>query len=75
MGIPIGGIMNNCGFCKSVENNTTKPESLLQIKKNTLCNHRVHKSIGMEESLTAHIDVNENPAYWLKLYMVEREGI
>ncbi len=47
----------------SVINNTSKPESILKKKNNTVCcYHTVCKSLAMGESITNHIDGNENPA-------------
>ncbi len=45
----------------SVIENTSKPESLIWKKNHSVCCHTVHESVAMEESLTAHIDGNENP--------------
>ncbi len=46
----------------SVINNTSKPESVLKNKNNIVCYHTVCESVAMGESLTAHIDGDENPA-------------
>ncbi|KAL7447662.1 hypothetical protein ACHAXS_000050 [Conticribra weissflogii] len=56
MGIPIDGVTHIYGDSMSMINNTLKPES------NAVCYHTVRESVAMGESLTAHIDSNENPA-------------
>ncbi len=45
----------------SVINNTSKPESVLKYRRNSVCYHIVCKSIAMGKSLTTCIDGNENP--------------
>ncbi len=62
MGIPIDGATNIYGDSMSVINYTSKPESVLKKKNNTVCYHTVRESVAMVESFTAHIDGNENPA-------------
>ncbi len=62
MGIHIDGATQIYGDSMSVINNTSKPESVLKKKNNTICYHAVYESLAMGESLTAHIDGNENPA-------------
>ncbi len=62
MGIPIDGATHIYGDSMSVINNTSKPESVLKKKNNAVCYHTVRKSVAMGESLTAHIDGDENPA-------------
>ena len=62
MGIPIDGATHIYGDSMSVINNTSKPESKLKKKNNAVCYHTVRESVAMGESLTAHIDGDENPA-------------
>ncbi|KAL7457926.1 hypothetical protein ACHAXS_000413 [Conticribra weissflogii] len=62
MGIPIDGATRIYGDSLSVINNTSKPESILKKKNNAVCYHTVCESVSMGESLTAHIDGDENPA-------------
>ncbi len=61
MGIPIDGATHIYGDNISVINNTLKPESELKKKNNAVCYHTVRESIAMGESLTVHIDGDENP--------------
>ncbi len=61
MGIPIDGATHIYGDSMSVINNTSKPESVLKKKNNTVCYHTVQESVAMGESLTAHIDGKEIP--------------
>lgn len=62
MGIPIDGAMYTICDAMPVINNTSKPESVFKTKNNTLCYHTLCESVAMGESLTTHIDHNENPA-------------
>ncbi len=62
MGIPIDGATHIYGDSMSVIKNTLKPKSILKKKNYALCYHTVHESVAMGESLTAHIDGDENPA-------------
>ncbi len=62
MGIPIDGATHIYRDSMSVVNDTLKPESTLKKKNNAVCYHTVHESVAMGESLTTHIDGNENPA-------------
>ncbi len=61
MGIPIDGATHIYGDNMSVINNTSKPESVLKKKNNTVCYHTVHESVAKGESLTTHIGDDENP--------------
>ncbi len=58
IGIPIDGATHIYRDNMSVINNTSKPESVLQKKNNTTCNHTLHESVAMGESLTPHIECN-----------------
>ncbi len=62
MGIPIDGATHIYGDSMSVINNTSKPESVLKKKNNAVCYHTVRELVAMGESLTTHIDGDENPA-------------
>ncbi len=62
MSIPIDGATHIYEDSMYVINNTSKPESVLKKKNNTVCHHSRHKSEAMGESLTTHIDGVENPA-------------
>jgi len=62
MGVPISGPSFIFGDNMSVIHNTQKPESTLKKKSNQICFHAVRESVAMKESLTGHIDTNENPA-------------
>ncbi len=62
MGIPLDGATRIYGDSMSVIKNTSKPESVLIKKNNAVCYHTIHESVAMSESLTAHINGDENPA-------------
>ncbi len=62
MGIPVNGATHIYGYSMSVINNTSKPESVLKKKNNTVCYHTVRVSVALGESLTAHIVGDDNPA-------------
>ncbi|KAL7460151.1 hypothetical protein ACHAXS_000615 [Conticribra weissflogii] len=62
MGIPIDGASHIYGDSMSVINNTSKPKSILKKKNNAVCYHTVRESVAMGESLTTHINGDENPA-------------
>ncbi len=62
MGIPIDGATHIYGDSMSVIKNTSKPKTVLEKKKNkTVCYHTVRDSVAMGESLTTHINGDENP--------------
>ncbi len=61
MGISIDGATHIYGDSMSVINNTSKPGPVLKKKNNAVCYHTVRESVTMGESLTAHIDGDENP--------------
>ena len=46
----------------SVVHNTSRPESVLRKKSNSVCYHAVHESVAMGESLVRHIPSEENVA-------------
>ena len=62
MGIPISGPSYIYGHNMSVVHNKFRPESGLRKKSNSVCNHAVHKSVAMGESLVEHILSKENVA-------------
>jgi hypothetical protein len=62
MGIPISGPTFIYGDNMSVIYNTSKPESQLNKKCNSICYHAVRESVAMGESLTAHIPTDKNGA-------------
>ena len=55
MGIPISGISYIYGDNMSVVSNTSRPESVLRKKSNSVYYHSVHESVAMGESLVRHI--------------------
>ncbi len=76
MGIPIGRATYIYGDSMSVINSTSKPESILKQKNNNVCYHTVWESVAMGESLTTHIDGNDNPTDLLtKVICDQRRGI
>lgn len=62
MGVPISGPTFIYGDNMSVIHNTSKPESQLSKKCNSICYHAVRESVAMGESLTAHIPTDKNSA-------------
>ena len=46
----------------SVIHNSSKPESVLRKKSNSVCYHAVHESVAMGESLVGHKPSKENVA-------------
>jgi hypothetical protein len=46
----------------SVVTNSSKPESQLKKKCNSICYHAVRESVAMGESLVSHISTDKNPA-------------
>ncbi len=55
MGIPLTGPSYIYGDNKSQVTNSTRPESTLKKKCNSICYHAVRESVAMEESLITHI--------------------
>ncbi len=55
MGVAIDGATHIYGDNMSVIKNTSKPESTLNKKSNTVCYHEIKDSVAMGETLTAHI--------------------
>jgi len=62
MGVPISGPSYVHGDNMSVIHNTQRPESTIKKKSNQICCHFVRESVAMGETLTGHIDTNENVA-------------
>ena len=61
MGAPISGPSYVYGDKMSVIH-TSRPESVLRKKSNSVCYHAVHESVTMGESLVGHIPSKENIA-------------
>ena len=55
MGILISGPSYIYGDNMSVIHNSSRPESVLRKKSNSICYHAVHESVVMGESLVGHI--------------------
>lgn len=62
MGIPIDGASHIYGDNMSVVNNSSKPESTLKKKSNSVCYHAVREAVAMGEALVAHIPTHKNLA-------------
>jgi hypothetical protein len=60
MGIPLTGPSYIYGDNKSAITNSTKPESTLNKKNNSICYHAVRESVAMGESLLTHIPTADN---------------
>ena len=55
MGVSIDGPSYVYGENMSVINNTSKPESCLKNKSNSICYHFIRESVSMKECLTTHV--------------------
>ena len=62
MDIPILGPSYIYGDNMSVIHNSSRPESFLRKKSNSVCYHAVNESVAMGESLVGHIPRKENIA-------------
>ena len=62
MPIPISGPLYIYGDNMSAVHSTSRPESLLRKKSNSVCYHALHESVAMGESLVGHIPSKENIA-------------
>ena len=62
MGVPMKGASYVYGDNMSVVTNTSKPESTLKKKSNSICYHAVHEAVAMGEALVAHIPTKKNLA-------------
>ena len=60
MGIPVDGASRIFGDNMSVVNNSSKPESTLKKKSNSICYHLVRGAVAMGEALVAHIPTKKN---------------
>ena len=60
MGVPIDGPTYVYGDNMSVVHNTSKPESLLKKKSNSICYHFVREAVAMGECLIAHVRTENN---------------
>ena len=59
MGIPISSPSYNYGDNMSVIHNTSRSESVLRKKRNSVCYHAVCESFAMGESLVGHMTNKE----------------
>ena len=62
MGVPLSGSTYTYGNNMSVIHNTQRPESVLRKNSNSICYHAIREFVAMEEMLTAHIRIVDNPA-------------
>ena len=60
LGIPISGLSYICGDNMPVVHNTSRSESVLRKKSNSVCYHAVCESVAMGESLVKHTPSKEN---------------
>ena len=60
IGVPLEGPVYIYGDNMSVIYNTSKPESVLKKKSNSICYHAVRESVASGESLTSHISTHDN---------------
>jgi hypothetical protein len=65
MGIPLSGPTYVYGDNKSQVSNSSRPESTLKKKCNTICYHAIRESVAMGETLLMHIRTGENLADFL----------
>ena len=62
MGVPVPGPSFVLGDNQSVIFNTSRPESTLKKKSNSICYHAVRESVAMGEMLTGHVPSKLNLA-------------
>jgi hypothetical protein len=62
MGVPLDGPTYVFGDNMSVIHNTQRPESTLKKKSNQICYHAARESVAMGESLTGHVNSEDNVA-------------
>ncbi len=62
MGIPVKGASYMYGNNMSVVTNSSRPESTLKKKSNSICYHAVREAVAMGEALVAHIPTKKNLA-------------
>ena len=60
MGVPVDGPTYIYGDNMSVVNTTSKPESTLKKKSNSICYHFVREAVAMKECLTTWISTLKN---------------
>ncbi len=65
MGIPLSGPMYIYGDNKTQVTNSSRPESTLKKKCNSICYHAIHELFAMGETLLMHIRTGENLADFL----------
>ncbi len=65
MGIPLSGPTYIYGDNKSQVTNSSRPESTLKKKRNSICYHAICELVAMGETLLMHIRTGENPANFL----------
>ena len=73
MGVPIDGPSYVYGDNMSVVNNTSKPETTLKKKTNSICYHFVREAVAMQECLTTRIPTLKNWADLLTKVLSGRE--
>ena len=69
MGIKIDDPTYVYGDNMSVIHNTSKPESVLKKKSNSICYHFVRESVAMREFLTTHVPTARNWADLLTKFL------
>ncbi len=65
MGIPLSGPTYIYGDNKSQVTTSSRPESTLKRKCNSICYHAIRESVAMGETLLTHIRTGENLADFL----------
>jgi hypothetical protein len=65
MGIPFSGLTYIYGDNKSQVTNSSRPESTLKKKCNSICYHAISESVAMGETQLTHIGTGENLADFL----------
>jgi hypothetical protein len=65
MGVPVDGPSFIYGDNKSAITNSSRPESVLKKKCNSICYHACRESVAMDESRFAHISTHDNWADFL----------
>ncbi len=60
--VPMKGVSYMCGDNMSVVTNSSKPESTLKKKSNSICYHAVREAVAMGKALVAHIPTKKNLA-------------
>jgi hypothetical protein len=62
MGVPLNTPVYIYGDNMSVIHNTSKPESTLKKKANSVCFHYIREAAAADECRTGHVSTHENPA-------------